>query len=180
VPLVGYGVHRLEPLGLTVLAARPHTIGGPRLGFRRWLIERYGVGTLGDSAARLSALFDEIAEGEPVVVLAHCGPTGLGAGRADIFGRDFHRDEGDFGDPDLRAALDHARATNKTVLAVVAGHMHHGLRGGGKRRWLVEQDGLVVVNAARVPRHRAGKAHHVRLTLDGGSVAVDEAWLELG
>jgi hypothetical protein len=31
-----------------------------------------------------------------------------------------------------------------------------------------------------VPRHRAGKAHHVRLTLDGGSVAVDEAWLELG
>jgi uncharacterized protein (TIGR04168 family) len=183
VPLAGYSLHRFAGAGLTVLAARPHSIGGPRLGFRRYLTERFGVRTLEDSAARISALLDEVPAGEPVVVLAHSGPTGLGARRDDIFGRDFHPDEGDFGDPDLAVALRHARATGKGVRAVLAGHMHHHLRGGGHRRWHLVKDGVAFVNAARVPRQRRRdggvEAHHVRVTLGPDAVTVEEVWLPL-
>ena len=55
------------------------------------------------------------------------------------------------------------------VLAVVAGHMHHRLRGGGARRWKAEQDGVLFLNAARVPRvfHHEGRQvrHHLRLVV---------------
>jgi uncharacterized protein (TIGR04168 family) len=180
VPLCGFSLHRFEP-GLTILAARPHSIGGPRLAFRRYLARRFGVRTLADSAARLRGLFDEIAPTERVIVLAHCGPIGLGATRDAIYGNDFRPGAGDWGDPDLAAALAHATATGKSVLAVVAGHMHHKLRGGGDRTWHVEREGVQHVNAARVPRRRrnagASERHHVRLTLEGAKVGVEQVWL---
>ena len=54
------------------------------------------------------------------------------------------------------------------MLAVVAGHMHHRLKGGGERRWLVERAGVLYVNAARVPRIDGdGRRYHVRLETDG-------------
>ena len=40
--------------------------------------------------------------------------------RNDIAGRDFHRDEGDWGDPDLRAALEHAKRSGRRVAAMVS------------------------------------------------------------
>ncbi len=184
VPLVGYGVHRFEALGLTVLAARPHSMGGPRLAFRRYLAQRFAVGTMEASAARLRALFDAIAPEERVIVLAHSGPTGLGASREDIYGCDFRNEEGDHGDPDLEDALMHACATGKRVLAVLAGHMHHRLRGGGQRRWHALKDGVTYVNAARVRRHKMREgvgleAHHVRVVVEGDAVAFEERWLKI-
>lgn len=177
VPLVGYSLHRFGTL--CVLAARPHSIGGPRLGFRRYLNQRFGVSTLADSTARLCALFDDIAPGEDILVLAHCGPRGLGATRDSIYGNDFRAEQGDWGDPDLADALAHAARSGKIVRAVVAGHMHHRLRGGGQRTWQLERDGVLHVNAARVSRRkRSGERHHVRLTLGPAEVTAEAVWLQ--
>jgi hypothetical protein len=56
--------------------------------------------------------------------------------------------------------------------------MHHALRGGGTRRWLLERDGTLVVNAARVPRvRRDGARHHVCVTIDGARAQASEIWL---
>jgi uncharacterized protein (TIGR04168 family)/Raf kinase inhibitor-like YbhB/YbcL family protein len=183
VTLCGYSLHPFEQHGLTVLAARPHSLGGPRLAFRRYLASRFNVRRMTDSVDRLCALFDAVPESQQILVLAHNGPSGLGSARHAIFGCDFRHGDGDWGDPDLGEALQHARDSGKHVLGVVAGHMHHAVRGGGERTWLVERHGLVHVNAARVPRYRAGvhseERHHVRLTLENGRVAVEPVWLPI-
>jgi uncharacterized protein (TIGR04168 family) len=184
VPLCGYSLHRFEQHGLTVLAARPHSVGGHRMGFRRYMSLHFRVRNLSDSAARLCALFDGVPDQHRVLVLAHCGPYGLGAARDAIYGCDFRPEQGDWGDPDLSEALAHARARGKRVTAVVAGHMHHRLRGGGERAWHVEDAGIHHINAARVPRVRRGSSgeerHHVRLTLDDhGVTAVEPVWLPM-
>jgi hypothetical protein len=183
VPLCGYSLHPFEAHGLTVLAARPHSLGGPRLAFRRYLASRFNVRRMTDSVDRLCALFDAVPENQQILVLAHNGPSGLGSSRHAIFGCDFRAGDGDWGDPDLGEALQYARDAGKRVLGVVAGHMHHAVRGGGERAWLVERHGLVHVNAARVPRYRAGahseERHHVRLTLENGRVSVEPVWLPI-
>jgi len=181
VPLCGYSLHAFESLGLSVVAARPHTIGGPRIPFARYLTQQFSVRTLEDSAERLCALIDQVPAHHRLVVLAHCGPSGLGAARSDIYGCDFRPEQGDWGDPDLAEALEHASRTGKPVLAVVAGHMHHRVRGGGERRWQLQGDGVLHVNAARVPRARRTAAsderHHVCLTLDDGAIRAEPVWL---
>ncbi len=111
---------------------------------------------------RLKRCVDE-SEARRVIFLAHHGPTGLGERRADLWGCDFRKEEGDFGDADLRVAIDYARVRGKRVLAVVAGHMHHRLRGGGMRKWCETREEVLYVNAARVPRifeDRDGLIHH--------------------
>ena len=182
VTLCGYDVHDFAVHDLIVLAARPHSFGGPRLAFRRYLTQRFGVHSMQDSEAKLCALFDEIPRAKRIVVLAHAGPHGLGAARDAIYGCDFRPEAGDWGDPDLAQALTHAQRTGKHVLAVVAGHMHQRLRGGGVRCWHVEHDGVQHVNAARVPRRRRNDAgtehHHVLLTVRDDHVSVEEVWLE--
>ena len=167
VPLVGYSLHVVDDgsSAVTVIAARPHSFGGATLAFQHHLEREHGIDSLEASTARLKRLVDE-APHDDLVFLAHNGPTGLGGRRHDIWGRDFHADEGDHGDPDLRAAIDHAAERGKRVRAVVAGHMHHALKGGGERTWRLERDGTLFVNAAVVPRHRRGRRHHVRLTLE--------------
>jgi uncharacterized protein (TIGR04168 family) len=152
--LTGYSRHVLQTGSLRVqlIAARPHSFGGPTLSFRPYLSQAFGVTSLDDSAARLCRLVDESEPGVPIVFLAHNGPAGLGDRRHHIWGCDFRRSEGDFGDPDLEVAIAHARDEGRRVLAVIAGHMHHALRGGGQREWQVERDGTLYVNAARVPR----------------------------
>lgn len=181
--LCGYSLHPFEEHGLTVLAARPHTLGGPRLGFRRYLASRFNVKRMTDSVDRLCALIDAVPASQQILVLAHNGPTGLGSSRHSIFGCDFRHGDGDWGDPDLGEALQYASETGKRVLGVVAGHMHHAVRGGGEREWLVERYGITHVNAARVPRYRVGdkseERHHVLLTLQDGQIKVEPVWLPI-
>ncbi len=181
--LGGYSRHRIEGPGsesIELVIGRPHSFGGPRLAFRPYLGRAFGVSDLDASAAKLRALLDGCT-GQRIVVLSHNGPLGLGARRTDLWGCDFRASEGDFGDPDLRVALDHARATGKRVLAVLAGHMHHALRGGGTRRWQESVDGVLHVNAARVPRvfrHDGREVrHHVRIEIDGDAVRAEEVLL---
>jgi len=183
VPLCGYSLHHFPAHALSVLAARPHSMGGARLAYRRYLSRCFQVRDMRDSSDRLCALFDRVPEAHRVVVLAHCGPTGLGETREAIYGCDFRPEQGDWGDPDLARALTYAHAHGKRVIAVVAGHMHHALRGGGQRTWLLEQAGVLHVNAARVPRIRHSllgeESHHVRLRVDGEQLTAEEVWLPL-
>lgn len=178
--LVGYSLHPLDAHGLTVIAARPHAMGGSRLTFPRYLEQRFGVRSLGDSKRRMRQLVDESPH-DRVLFLGHNGPTGLGSRREDIWGCDFREEAGDFGDDDLAHAIEHAHTHGRTVLAVVAGHMHHALRGGGDRDWRVRDEGVLHVNAARVPRmfRRDGAIvrHHVELTIDGDRVKARELLL---
>jgi uncharacterized protein (TIGR04168 family) len=172
VQLGGYSVHRL-PGGLDVVVGRPHAMGGSSISFAPHLAEAHGVTTLADSVTKLKQCVDD-SESRRIVFLAHNGPTGLGARRNDIWGCDFRREEGDFGDVDLRVAIDHAVERGKQVLAVVAGHMHHRIRGGGQRTWYERRDGILYVNAAKVPRifEERGEEyhHHIDLVIDGDEV----------
>lgn len=179
--LTGYRVHPLDE-DVSLIAGRPHSFGGPRLSFAPYLERAFGVRSLDASGAKLRDLVDA-APTRRLVLFAHNGPTGLGAARDDLWGADFKRGGGDFGDPDLEGAIEHARASGKEVLAVVAGHMHRSLRGGGPpRRWKHRDErGTLFVNAARVPRvfEDGGQKvrHHVAVTIDEGRAeAEDVLW----
>ncbi|MCE9599203.1 MAG: metallophosphoesterase [Spirochaetia bacterium] len=165
----GYSIHPISIGGInfTLLAARPHSMGGAPLAYKPFLEAKFGISTMDQSTQRLNELIDRAES--PILVLAHNGPTGLGSSREDIFGCDFRPDQGDFGDHDLEEAIKHAKISGKRILGVVAGHMHHKIRGGGERVTQVERDNVLYVNTARVPRifKDEGKImrHHVRLHL---------------
>lgn len=167
----GYSVHPLRAGGmaLDVVVARPYA-SGKYLTYPTVLRRQFGVGSLAESAQRLCALVDA-AQAETLLFLAHNGPAGLGSGAADIWGADFLPEAGDYGDGDLATAVDYARQQGKRVVAVVAGHMHHTLKGGGQRRWRAVQDGIHYINAARVPRIADGRHHFVLLKV--GADAAD-------
>lgn len=174
--MAGYSRHPISGT-LDVVAARPHSAGGPRLAFLPHLRRRFGVHDFEDSAQLIAARIEE-SEAEDVVVLAHNGPSGLGVSRKSIWGCDFKKSEGDWGDVDLERALTRSKSR---VRAVVAGHMHHAVRGGGLREWCVERDGVLYVNAARVPRifENEGRTHrhHVELVVEKGRARAREVRL---
>ena len=65
---------------------------------------------------------------------------------------------------------------------VLAGHMHWKLHGGGERRWQLERDGTLYVNAARVPRivrsQQRTLHHHIALRLTKSGAQAREVALE--
>ena len=169
---------------LTIIGARPHSMGGTRVSFRQLLKRLFDVDDLDSSAGLLRALVDEASD--EIIFLAHNGPAGLGSKRDDIWGCDFKKVPEDFGDADLRLAIDHAIASGKRVRAVVAGHMHHQLKKGGIRRWRENRDGTEYVNAARVPRIERPKGgdtvhrhHHVKLSLTDETIESEAIVIEL-
>jgi uncharacterized protein (TIGR04168 family) len=177
----GYGAHAVRVgEGVTIVSGRPYSMGGGELSYADALLEQYGVRSLDESRDRLVSLVDSVRT-RSVVFLAHNGPTGLGSERDALWGRDFAPGGGDHGDPDLRAALDHAIARGLRVLGVIAGHMHHHLRGGGTRRWLERRGDVVFINPACVPRivSRDGGVHrhHVVLRLSDARLDAEERWL---
>jgi uncharacterized protein (TIGR04168 family) len=166
----GYSLHEIGAAGFaaTIVAGRPFAKGGDELAFPEALERNFGVRSLAESRERLRQLVDS-APTENLVFFSHNGPSGLGTEREDLWGRDFHPDAGDWGDSDLRDAIEYARTRKRRTLAVVAGHMHWALRGGGQRRWQLRRDGTLYVNAARVPRvfeADGGRLrHHIALEL---------------
>ena len=173
----GYSCHPVPGSGgeVTVVVGRPFAMGGSVLHCQPQLQRQFGIGTMAASAERLCQLIDE-TPGQRIIFLAHNGPTGLGTSQDAIWGNDFRPDGGDFGDVDLREAIAYAPRSGKTVLAVVAGHMHHRLKKEGQRTWHLVQDGVHYINAARVPRifMENGRTfhHHIRLDLSGDAVTV--------
>jgi uncharacterized protein (TIGR04168 family) len=171
VKLCGYSSHAFSVGGreLTVIAGRPFSMGGPELTFGEPLAQEFGVSSLDQSAARIAALIAS-APTRDVIVLSHNGPTGLGEDADSMWGRDFAMPSADWGDPDLAQALERSRTTGShRVLAVIAGHMHTPIRGGGERALELRRDGTLYVNPARVPRifeRGDGREvrHHVELS----------------
>lgn len=175
------GGYTLDALGnnLGLLIARPHAMGSDRFYYRAYLKRRFGVADFKASAEQLIALVDEAPA--HLIVLAHNGPAGLGDTPGAPFGCDFAPENGDFGDPDLRAAIDHAHATGRRVLAVVAGHMHHRSKHSGQWRQTWAHDGdTLYINAARVPRieNDGARRHHIALTLNGTSLTAETVFVD--
>jgi uncharacterized protein (TIGR04168 family) len=179
VRLCGYSSHRLtrDALDLTLIVGRPHSLGGSELSFPSHMSSNYGVESLEQSAERLRGLVDAV-ETDDVIFLSHNGPTGLGDQPVDMWGCDFKPGGGDWGDPDLEHAIEHALDRGKRVLAVVAGHMHLRTKQGAERDWITERRGIHYVNAARVPRILAVQddiqRHHVALTVRTDGMTIEE------
>lgn len=177
--LCGYTRHLIHANGVNIglIAARPHSMGGPQLSFPDYMGDTYGVTSLEESTARLLALVDEV-EAEHLIFIAHNGPCGLGDEAHAMWGCDFKPGGGDWGDPDLGAAIHHAKSGGRQVLAVIAGHMHLRTKQGQERPWQRDHDGTLYVNAARVPRIFAGDddiyRHHVAVHISAGGVSAEE------
>jgi uncharacterized protein (TIGR04168 family) len=159
----GWGLRQLRPPGLAVVGARPGTAGG---GFQlsRAVRSVFGPLSLEESAERITAAARGADPCLPLVLLAHCGPAGLGSAAADPCGRDWRKPACDWGDQDLALAIRRIQALRPLPL-VVFGHMHHQLRRGlGQRRSLcLDRSGTVYLNAASVPRHgRDAAGRHLR------------------
>ncbi len=191
ITMAGYSLHsyKFNNLSFDVIGCRPHSAGGAELAYYPYLERKYHVSSMGNSFKRLKDLIDQSKE-EKLIFLAHNGPLGLGQKRDDIWGRDFHPKEGDFGDLDLQNAVDYARIQGKHVIAVVAGHMHHRLKGGGYRNWIQQEKETIMINAARVPRIFQEKGtwfhHHISMKISDSKqlarineILVDESLREI-
>lgn len=160
---------------------------GSRLNFLPFLKRRFGIRSLEESSAKLISLCrDSKAINKDILILAHNGPAGLGERATDIWGCDFRKEEGDFGDSDLAECLEAVRAEGGNVSVVVAGHMHHhAKRSLLFRTWKVRNGGTLYVNAARVPRifkDKEGRRwhHHIRLTRTNGHWDAEAIYLKDG
>ena len=179
ISLCGYSHHRIhaEDTQVSLLAGRPHSMGGPNLSFPDYMAQTYGIESMEDSRDRLCSLVDEV-DSDRVIFLAHNGPFGLGELPADMWGCDFKEDGGDWGDRDLSEAIAHARSKGIKVLAVIAGHMHLRTKQGDMRPWQLASDETVYINASLVPRIFSGKddvyRHHVALSIGADSVDFEE------
>jgi uncharacterized protein (TIGR04168 family) len=179
VEMCGYGLHPFSAggAGIDIISCRPHSMGGPDLSFAPFLESRYGVSTLEQSAVRLMKLVDQ-SESESLGFFAPNGAKGRGASPHHHWGCDLQSQGGDWGDEDLTRAIAYAKSAGKRVLAVVAGHMHLRVRGGGERPWRVVEGGTLYLNAARVPRifpsEGGRRRHHLSLTLTGDAIEAVE------
>lgn len=181
VVLCGYRHHTLPLPGLTlsVVTARPCAMGGGELSFPTEVSRAYGVASMEESTERLLSLIDAV-DTEQLLLLGHNGPLGLGSQKTDIWGADFLPHGGDWGDPDLAAAVRRAEERGLRTI-VVAGHMHQRTKSGELRTWRMEHGGIEFVNPARVPRIYAGEScevrYHVALEIDAkGSELFEVEW----
>lgn len=142
---LGYSRHDLD--GLSVVGGRPYSNGNP--GIQHPPAGREKI-TVEESVGLITELMRS-APNEALIILTHNGPRGLGSGPDAPCGKDWRPPHDDWGDEDLGLALQRIPA-GKRVVAVVAGHMHHSIRGGGLRRRVGRFQGIPVVNAAVVPR----------------------------
>jgi uncharacterized protein (TIGR04168 family) len=169
----GWGLRELHPPGLAVVGGRPGSAGG---GFHlsRAVRAVYGQVELRESADRITRAALAADPRLPLVLLAHCGPSGLGGDPADPCGRDWKKRSGDWGDQDLALAIEQIRR-HRPVPLVVFGHMHHALRRGvGERRsFHRDRGGTTYLNTACVPRH--GQDHQGRELRHFSWVTLDAA-----
>ncbi|GCL40978.1 MULTISPECIES: TIGR04168 family protein [Nostocales] len=173
---VGYSKLDFPQWNLTVVGGRPFTWGGPEWRFAEICQERYGVSSLDDSADKIVNVVKNTTC-DNIIFLGHNGPSGLGDRAEDPCGKDWHPIGGDFGDPDLAAAISQTLNMNKTVSLVAFGHMHRTLRHTKKlerKAVFKSPEGTIYLNAANVPRivqENGVKLRNFSLVfLDGGMV----------
>ncbi len=183
---VAYGTRDLPEASLSLIGGRPFSWGGRDMRSPEVYEEFYGVTDIRQSAEKIVAAAMQ-AKFEDLIILAHNGPSGLGAEPGDIYGKDFGRNpRGDFGDEDLAIALTEIARRGRRVIAVVAGHMHDRLKHprGQVRKRFVRQNGTAFINPAVVPRIRrtetgATVRHFLRMSVASGELqVVDEVWVD--
>ncbi|TNE44665.1 MAG: phosphoesterase [Deltaproteobacteria bacterium] len=167
ITLCGYSWHTLPNSDIALLAGRPHSMGGG-LNVAPYLQQEFGVANLEASGELLCRLIDEIPHSR-CILMGHHGPFGLGCEPGAPWGADFTPEPTDWGDHDLRVAVDYALSIGKEVRVVVAGHMHSPTKHKGRlREWATRKNRSWYVNAARVPRilEEDGVAQHHHIALD--------------
>ncbi|CAD7700927.1 unnamed protein product [Ostreobium quekettii] len=191
---VGFSSMRVANKPVTVVGARPFTEGGVHVyNMSQFYNELYGMETVDEYTKKVSDLMISAPPDDAIVVMGHNGPSGLGSRRWDICGIDWKQEEGDHGDPDLRAAIDRSAQQGRRPALVTFGHMHEKLsrrvgRSEKRRRVVVEgpHQETVHLNAAVVPRIRplggsGHPAHHfcvVRIER-GRVVTAEDVWVEI-
>lgn len=156
---VGYGCLNLPQWNLSIVGSRPFSWGGPKWRNRRFYHDRFGVKNFTESTDRIVEAAQS-ATGDRLILMGHCGPTGLGDAPEDPCGKDWNPIGGDQGDPDFAAAIAtlHSQlpAQGKTIPLVAFGHMHHNLRHTQthlRRSEVTDPNtGTLFLNAARTPR----------------------------
>jgi uncharacterized protein (TIGR04168 family) len=150
---VGYGQLDFPALNLSVVGSRPFSWGGKEWRNKVFYQERFGVSGFTESIERITAAAAKTST-DRLIFIGHNGPTGLGDEPEDICGRDWEPLGGDYGDPDLAAAITAIKATGKSIPLVAFGHMHHRLRHTPARlRTAYKQvENTLYLNAARCPR----------------------------
>jgi len=166
---VGYGCLNLPAFNLSVVGSRPFSWGGPQWRDQTFYGDRFGVHSFTESTDRIVQAA-QAATGDRLILIGHCGPTGLGDQPEDPCGKDWNPIGGDQGDPDFAAAIAHLQRQGASIPLVAFGHMHHYLRHtkAQLRRSIVTNahTGTLYLNAARAPRiqTRQGRTcHHFAL-----------------
>ncbi len=183
---IAYAVREVPRAGISVIGARPFSWGGESLRSPELYDEIYGIHTMRQSAAAIVDAARQ-AQHRDIVILAHNGPLGLGEQTHDIFGKDFGKPGGDWGDRDLALAIQRIEGFGLRVRAVIAGHMHHRLvhPRGAERNRFVRRDNTLFLNAAYVPRVRQNDrgeelSHFLRTRWRNGEcVGVEEVWVDV-
>lgn len=151
---VSYSKRDFPELGLTVVGGRPFSWGGSEWKYSSFYRDRYSVHSFEESTDRIKQAIDAAAY-DTLIFVGHCGPTGLGDAPESPCGRDWQPLGGDFGDPDLAAAIAYAQQKGKSVPLVTFGHMHHSLRHRKdiqRQRVSIDSHETIYLNAACVPR----------------------------
>ena len=121
-----WGCKTWPELPLSIIGARPCSAGG---GFHlsKAVKAVYGPVSLEDSIDRIVNAAAAVPADQPLIVMAHSGPSGLGSDPSSPCGRDWKTPSIDWGDQDLAVALDRM-AQRRHADLVVFGHMHHELK----------------------------------------------------
>ncbi|WCL49445.1 metallophosphoesterase [Leptospira sp. GIMC2001] len=178
------GLKLIEVGEISLALGRPFSSGGP-FAYRSSLEKIYGIYDFKSCIEYWRTIIDQCRT-KNLIFLTHNGPLGLGDKATDIYGCDFKKEEGDWGDYDLQEIILYAKSKKINVPLVVSGHMHHfNPKTKSKRTWKLVQDGTLYINAANVPRiKKTGngiKSHHVSINLDiqNGTVTAEEIWIKM-
>lgn len=183
---IAYCVREAPRAGVSIIGARPFSWGGPNLRSPELYDQIYGIHTMRQSAAAIVEAARN-AQHRDLVILAHNGPLGLSAVPQDIYGKDFGKPGGDWGDRDLALALQRIEDMGLRVRAVVAGHMHHKLvhPAGSERLRFVRRGDTLFLNPACVPRVRLVEggteiSYFLRLHWQAGRcIGIEESWVNV-
>ncbi|MCW7491287.1 metallophosphoesterase [Leptospira sp. 2 VSF19] len=176
ISLLGYSSLVLsKDLDLSLIVGRPHAMGGG-LSFAPYMEKNYMVSNMDTSIEKYKRLIDGTKE-KNLFFLSHNGPLGLGATKNSIYGAEFKKEGGDWGDLDLTEAIQYAKSIGKKVPLVLSGHMHHSISKKKERETHEYTGGTFYVNGAKVPRIREGKHFHTKIEWDGGSATVIPLWV---
>lgn len=182
---VGFSKLDFPQFNLSVVGSRPFSWGGQTWRNEKFYRDRYNIKDFQESTTRIVEAVRETSY-DTIIFIGHNGPYGLGDAPEAICGRDWKPTGGDYGDPDLTAALEKSRILGKSVPLVTFGHMHHRLRHRQDRQRTIictDKAETIYLNAACVPRiHKVGgqiQRNFSLVSLENGTVSqISLVWLD--